>query len=301
MRRRSRGAWPTARPCRGQILDHIVTKTDGVPLFVEELTKTVLESGLLQEREDRYELCRAAPAPRDPGDAPRFAHGASRPARVRPEGGADRECHRPPVLRTSCWRPSRPWTSAELDAALDELVDAQLVLCDGTPPRAIYSFKHALVQDAAYGSLLLAQRQALHARIAEVLETQFPETLEASPELVAHHWTEAHLGPKALHYLAIGRPTRERAVGQRGGDLPPDEGAGSRRDHSRERRAPTPGARPAPRLGPRAHEHEGAQDARGGGYLFAGSEALFDSPRLAPALRRDVGDVADLRAFRDGA
>src|SRR5262249_1367624 len=103
--------------------------------------------------------------------------------------------------------------AAELDAALDELVASQLILCDGTAPRAVYSFKHALVQAAAYGSLLLARRQALHGGIAEVLEAQFPETLEASPELIAHHWTEAHLASKALSYWQLaGRRASERSA-----------------------------------------------------------------------------------------
>jgi class 3 adenylate cyclase/predicted ATPase len=195
-----------------QILQHIVTKTDGVPLFVEELTKTVLESGLLQEREDRYELAGAVPPLAIPATLhdslmARLDQLASGP-KVAQIGSAIGRQFSYELLEAVASMPA-----AELDAALDELVGSQLILCDGTAPRAIYSFKHALVQDAAYGSLLLAQRQALHARIAEVLETRFPETLEASPELIAHHWTEAHVPSKALNFWQLaGRRASERSA-----------------------------------------------------------------------------------------
>src|SRR5262249_32450767 len=195
-----------------QILQHIVTKTDGVPLFVEELTKTVLESGLLREREDRYELAGAItplaiPATLHDSLMARLDQLASGPKVAQIGSAIGRQFSYELLAAAASMR------GAELDTALDELVDTQLILCDGIRPRAIYSFKHALVQDAAYGTLLLAQRQALHARIAEVLETQFPETLEASPELVAHHCTEAHLGPKALHYWQLaGRRASERSA-----------------------------------------------------------------------------------------
>ena len=195
-----------------QILQHIVTRTDGVPLFVEELTKTVLESGLLHEREDRYELTGAVPPLAIPATLhdslmARLDQLASGP-KVAQIGSAIGRQFSYELLEAVASMPG-----AELDAALDELVGSQLVLCDGMAPRATYTFKHALVQDAAYGSLLLAQRQALHARIAEVLETRFPELLEASPELIAHHWTEAHLAPKAVRYWQLaGRRASERSA-----------------------------------------------------------------------------------------
>jgi class 3 adenylate cyclase/predicted ATPase len=195
-----------------QILEHIVTKTDGVPLFVEELTKTVLESGLLREHADRYELVGAIPPLAIPATLhdslmARLDQLASGP-RVAQIGSAIGRQFSYELLAAVA-----SMSGAELGTALDELIDAQLILCDGTPPRAIYSFKHALVQDAAYGSLLLAQRQALHARIADVLETQFPETLEASPELIAHHWTEAHVPTKALRFWQVaGRRASERSA-----------------------------------------------------------------------------------------
>jgi class 3 adenylate cyclase/predicted ATPase len=194
------------------ILLHIVTKTDGVPLFIEELTKNVLESGLLREHAERYELVGAIPPLAIPATLhdslmARLDQLASGP-KVAQIGSAIGRQFSYELLAAVASMPS-----AELDAALGQLVDAELVLCQGTPPRATYSFKHALIQDAAYGTLLLVRRQALHARIVEVLETQFPEMLEANPELLAHHCTEAHLGPKALHYWQLaGRRASERSA-----------------------------------------------------------------------------------------
>jgi predicted ATPase len=89
---------------------------------------------------------------------------------------------------------------AELQAALDQLISSELVFQRGTPPKATYSFKHALVQDAAYGTLLKSRRQQLHARIAEALETRFPEVVETQPEVLARHCTEAGLIEKAVGY-----------------------------------------------------------------------------------------------------
>ena len=102
---------------------------------------------------------------------------------------------------------------AELQAALDQLVSSELVFRRGAPPEATYSFKHALVQDAAYGTLLKSKRQHLHARIAQVLEEQFPETAQAQPELLAHHCTQAGLVGKAVDYwYKAGRQAMARSA-----------------------------------------------------------------------------------------
>jgi predicted ATPase len=93
------------------------------------------------------------------------------------------------------------WRGDELAHALNELVDSELVFRRGAAPHATYTFKHALVQDAAYSSLLRGKRQQLHARIAAVLEEQFPEVAEAQPELLARHFAEASLGRQAIAYL----------------------------------------------------------------------------------------------------
>src|SRR5439155_17863942 len=87
-----------------------------------------------------------------------------------------------------------------LQRELARLVDAEFLFQRGLPPQASYLFKHALIQDAAYQSLLKSTRQQYHQQIAEVLDAQFPETAEAEPELLAHHYTEAGLAEKAVHY-----------------------------------------------------------------------------------------------------
>src|SRR5947208_473678 len=93
-----------------------------------------------------------------------------------------------------------PLDEATLQRELGRLVEAELVYQRGLPPQATYTFKHALIQDAAYQSLLKSTRQQYHQRIAQVLEAQFPETTEGQPELLAHHYTEAGLTEKAIHY-----------------------------------------------------------------------------------------------------
>src|SRR5262249_54301615 len=87
-----------------------------------------------------------------------------------------------------------------LHEELHRLVEAELLYQRGVPPQATYLFKHALIQDAAYQSLLKSTRQGYHQRIAQVLEAQFPETAEAAPELLAHHYTEAGLNAQAVSY-----------------------------------------------------------------------------------------------------
>ena len=87
-----------------------------------------------------------------------------------------------------------------LQRELGRLVEAELVYQRGLPPQSTYVFKHALIQDAAYQSLLKSTRQGYHQQIAQVLEAQFPETAEAQPELLAHHYTEAGLTEQAVHY-----------------------------------------------------------------------------------------------------
>ena len=194
-----------------------MAKTDGVPLFVEELTKTVLESGLLKDAGDHYELT----GPLPPLAIPSTLHNSllARLDRLAPVkeiaqiGAALGREFSHALLAAVADRPE-----AELHAALDQLVSSELVFRRGVPPEATYTFKHALVQDAAYGTLLKSQRQHLHARIAKVLEEQFPETAQAQPELLAHHCTQAGLVGKAIEYwhkggqLAIRRSTMAEAV-----------------------------------------------------------------------------------------
>ena len=182
-----------------EVVAQIVDRTDGVPLFVEELTKSVLESGLLREENDRYVLDRALP----PLAIPTTLHASlmarlDRLASVRHVaqiGAAIGRQFSYALLHAVSRLPED-----ELQAALARLVASELVFQRGTPPDAVYSFKHALVQDAAHGSLLRNARQQLHAQIAEALETHSPELMESQPELLAQHYAEAGLVEKSVAY-----------------------------------------------------------------------------------------------------
>jgi predicted ATPase len=168
-----------------EVINQIAVRTDGVPLFVEELTKSVLESGVT------------------PLGIPSTLHdsliaridrlGSAR--RVAQIGAAIGREFSYELLRAVSSRPEH-----ELQTALGQLVASELVFQRGTPPNAVYNFKHALVQDAAYASLLRNARQRLHAQIVEALETQSPELMDSQPELFAQHYTEAGFVEKSVAY-----------------------------------------------------------------------------------------------------
>jgi predicted ATPase len=201
---RRQGAAMVARLSGGKalpaaVLDQIVAKTDGVPLFVEELTRTVLETNLLRDEGDHYALAGPLPPMAIPttlqesllARLDRLA-----PARevVQVAAAIGREFSHE-LLAIAAALPE-----GEMQAALDDLVGSGLVFRRGTPPQATYSFKHALVQDAAYATLVRAKRQRLHARIAAAIEQHFPETVQAQPELLARHYMEAGLAEPAIDY-----------------------------------------------------------------------------------------------------
>jgi class 3 adenylate cyclase/predicted ATPase len=194
------------------VIDQIADRTDGVPLFVEELTKSVLESGLLREAPDRYVLDRALP----PFAIPTSLHDSlmarlDRLASMRlvaQIGAAIGREFSYALLRVVSRLPKD-----ELLTALDRLVTSELVFQRGTPPDAVYIFKHALVQDAAHGSLLRSTRQQLHAQIAEALEVQSPELMDSQPELFAQHYGEAGLIERAVAYWGkAGRRSAARSA-----------------------------------------------------------------------------------------
>jgi TolB-like protein/predicted ATPase/class 3 adenylate cyclase len=183
------------------VVTQIAEHTDGVPLFVEELTKSVLESGLLREETDRYVLDRALP----PFAIPTTLQ-ASLLARldrvasarhVAQIGAAVGRQFDYVLLRAVSRLPKE-----ELQVALARLVASELVFQRGTPPEAVYSFKHALVQDAARDSLLRKARQQLHAQIADALEAHSPELMDSQPELFAQHYAEAGLVEKSVAFWA---------------------------------------------------------------------------------------------------
>lgn len=195
-----------------EVLEEIVARTDGVPLFVEELTKTVLESGLLRDAGDRYVTTGPLPPPAIPStlhDSLMARLDRSAPMREVAQVGAAIGREFPHDLLAAV----APTGAAALDAALAELVASGLVTRRGTPPQAVYTFKHALVQDAAYQSLLKGKRRPLHGHVADVLERRFPGTAEAQPELLARHFAEAGLPARAVGYW---RQAGERALARSG-------------------------------------------------------------------------------------
>jgi predicted ATPase len=200
-----------------EVVEHIVSKADGVPLYAEELTKTILESDYLHEEADRYTLA---------GSLTELAI----PATLQDSLMA--RLDRLPTIREIAQLGAvlgREFTyemvqaiasieETTLQKGLAQLVDAELLYQRGRPPRAKYIFKHALVQDAAYQSLLRRSRQQYHRQVAELLEARFPETVETHPEFLAHHYTEAGLAESAVGYwkrageLAVKRSANLEAI-----------------------------------------------------------------------------------------
>ena len=181
------------------VVQQIVTKSDGVPLFVEEMTKLVLASGLLREHEDHYELTGplpplAIPATLQDALMARLDQLASAKAVAQLGATLGRE------FAYELLRAVSPMDELELWRGLVQLVQAEVLYQRGALPQATYLFKHVLLQDAAYQSLLKSTRQQYHQRIAQVLEAQFPETVATQPELLAHHSTEAGLAELAVGY-----------------------------------------------------------------------------------------------------
>ncbi len=196
----------------GEVLDQIVARTDGVPLFVEELTKTVLESGMLEDRGDRFALT---------GPLPPLAI----PATLKDSLMARLDRLAPvKELAQTCAAIGREFPSrllarviqgepARLERDLARLVEVGLIFRRGAGEDATYVFKHALVQDTAYESLLRRSRQQLHQRIAKAMARDFPDTAEAEPETLAHHYTEAGLVEPAIeHWRRAGERSATRSA-----------------------------------------------------------------------------------------
>ena len=180
------------RQLAANVRQEIIERTDGVPLFVEEMTKAVLEAESPSAAERT-----AAAVPSTAMAVPATLH-ASLMARLDRLGGPAKEVAQigatigreftHALLAAIVRKPE-----AALQSALDRLIDAGLLFRQGVPPHATYLFKHALVQDAAYGTLLRDPRRALHARISDTLESQFAEIADNQPEVLARHCTEAGL------------------------------------------------------------------------------------------------------------
>ena len=187
------------RPLPGEVVDHIVAKADGVPLYVEELTKAILGSGVLEARGDAYVLTGALAQLHIPETlqdslmarldrAPRLREVAQLGSVLGREFAYDMISALAGIEEEM------------LQSGLGQLVVDELLYQRGRPPRSRYLFKHALIQDAAYQSLLKRTRQQYHQRVAKLLEDRFPEVASTQPELVAHHYTEANCPAQAIAY-----------------------------------------------------------------------------------------------------
>jgi predicted ATPase len=182
-----------------EVVEQIVAKTDGVPLFVEELTKTVVGSGLLREAADHYELTGPLPPLAIPSTLQdSLMARLDRLSTVREIAQLGATIGR--EFSYELLHAVSPLDEAALQRGLQQIVEAELIYQRGLPPQATYLFKHALIQDTAYQSLLKSKRQQYHQQIAQVLEECFPETKDTQPELLAHHYTAAGFLAQAIPY-----------------------------------------------------------------------------------------------------
>src|SRR5208282_2401017 len=202
------------RSLPGEVVDHIVAKADGVPLYVEELTKAILGSGVIEARGDAYVLTGALAQLHIPATlqdslmarldrAPRLREVAQLGAVLGREFAYDMISALAGLEEDL------------LQSGLGQLVVDELLYQRGRPPRSRYLFKHALIQDAAYQSLLKRTRQQYHQQVARLLEDRFPEVASTQPELVAHHYTEANCPAQAITYwlrAGVGAATKSANV-----------------------------------------------------------------------------------------
>jgi predicted ATPase/class 3 adenylate cyclase len=183
-----------------EVVQHIVAKTDGVPLYVEELTKMLLESDQLQEEAEQYVLTgslRIVAIPDTLQDSlmarlDQF-HAAKELAQLGSVLGREFTYEMLKIISSQ--------DEQAVQTGLAQLVEAELLLQRGRPPRATYIFKHALIRDAAYASLLRRTRQQVHQHVAQQLEIQFPDVVAIQPELVAYHYTQSSHQADAIPYL----------------------------------------------------------------------------------------------------
>ena len=196
-----------------RVLDEIVTRTDGVPLFIEEVTKSVLESGILREKGGAYilegpPLAITVPSTLQASLIARLDRIAPARTVVQTSAALGRE-FRYEVLKAVTLLPD-----AELETLLNQLVTSELVHQRGDAPHAVYAFKHALVQDAAYETIPKSRRSAIHRRIAEVFEQQFPNIAIHHPDVLAYHCAEAGLAEKAIDFsIKAAHMAVERSAG----------------------------------------------------------------------------------------
>jgi predicted ATPase/class 3 adenylate cyclase len=202
------------KPLPAEVVQHIVTKTDGVPLYVEELTKMLLASELLREDGGQYGLTGPLLSVAIPDTLQ-----DSLMARLDQLNTAKEVAQLGAVLGREFSYEMLQLVSSQdeevVHAGLAQLVEAELLYQRGRPPRSRYRFKHALIQDAAYASLLRSTRQGYHQQMAQLLEARFPEVVETQPEVVAHHYTEAACPEQAIAYWQqAGQQAAQRSADQ---------------------------------------------------------------------------------------
>jgi predicted ATPase len=206
MRKKAGDALPDA------VVEQVYDRAGGVPLFVEEFTKMVQESGVLDQAKEGGTLTKTLPAHEIPATLQDLV--MARLDRME----ADRELAQLAAVLGREFGYELLAAVATVDepalqAELARLVQAEILYQKGRPPRCTYLFKHALLEDALYNALVKSKRQQFHRRIAEVLEARFPQTVETQPELLAHHCTEAGLTEKAIGYwLKAGLRSRSRSA-----------------------------------------------------------------------------------------
>jgi class 3 adenylate cyclase/tetratricopeptide (TPR) repeat protein len=195
-----------------EVLEQILSKTDGVPLFVEELTKSVLESGDLKKTRSHFQYAgtvQSISIPATLRDSLMARLDRFMPVKEVAQMGAaiGREFSYELISAVS------PMHQVQLDRALTQLTDSGLAFRRGTPPDCVYTFKHALIQDAAYDSLLKSRRQEMHAKIARIIEERFPEIKSNEPEILAQHYTGAGMIEHALPFWSTaGKNALERTA-----------------------------------------------------------------------------------------
>ena len=201
-----------------EIINQVIDKTDGVPLFVEELTKAILESGIIEQQEGKYVLTgrlTSLAIPATLNDSLMARLDRLSPTKEVAQIGAciGREFGHELLSLVS------PLPESELAKAIEQLVDAELVFRRGNVANPVYVFKHALVQDAASASLLKSRRAEIHRKIGATIERNFPDRAANEPELLAHHYTQAGLIEQAVPLwhragmLAMSRMALPEAIG----------------------------------------------------------------------------------------
>jgi class 3 adenylate cyclase/predicted ATPase len=202
----------TGKELPAEVLEMIISKTDGVPLFVEEMTKAILETNAFESSGERYTTPGQFAVPAIPvtlHDSLMARLDRLAPIKEIAQIGATIGREFPYRLLAAV----APMTDSALKVALARLGAAELIFGRGEPPESNYTFKHALVQDTAYGSLVRSKRQQLHSKIADALEEHFPQTVQTQPELMAHHLEQAGLIERAIDFLLkAGKRSVERSA-----------------------------------------------------------------------------------------